>query len=239
MFAIDAYDCPACGMGIAGKLTDGQEIVCSACARRFSVLLGGRTRSVGLVPLDEAELAKPLNLPQGSVRALATFITAGAAWMLILMNRPVPGYLLSLLLTVIAYYFGFRKKAGAAASRIYNAGVKVEQPLFLPAAVIRALLIAGFALCAVALYATGRLWQMQYMEFYAILAGLVAGVIFGRVVRPVNNRLENWVNHVKGLGVLLASAWLAVALMRSDSGQDSYLGLGLACAISFYFGSRS
>jgi hypothetical protein len=78
---------------------------------------------------------------------------------------------------------------------------------------------------------------MQYVEFYAILAGLVVGYIFGRAVRPLRDNIENMVNHAKGTVVLIAAAGLFAVLM--GEADKSYVGLGLACVISFYFGSRS
>ncbi len=236
---MDAYNCPECGTGIASKLTDGQEIECAGCSRRFRVLLDANTHSVGFVPTERAELVEPLHLPQGSIRALSTFIVSAAAWLLMLSGRAVPVYVFSLLLTVISYYFGFRKKAGAAASRIYDVAARANAPLFLPAGVIRFVLIAGFAVCALILYIRDQLGHMQYVEFYVILAGLVAGHIFGRLVRPLKDSLENIINHAKGIAVLAASACLFIVLMRTPAADNSYTGLCLACVVSFYFGSRS
>ena len=240
MFELEACRCPECRTAIHEELVDGAEFICSGCGRIFRVLREASTGSIGFVPSGAGAVVEPLHLPQGSVRALATFVLAGACWVLMLSGRQVPDYLLSLLLTVIAYYFGYRKKASSAQSRIYDAAAKADAPLFLPGGMIRFALIGGFAACGVVLYAAGKMGQMEYLEFYAILLGLVVGYIFGKVLGPLGGTtVGNQINHIKGVVVLGASLWLFVLLMAERGADGNYLGLGLACVVSFYFGSRS
>ncbi len=240
MFELEAYRCPECRTTIQEELVDGAELICSGCGRIFHVLREASTDSIGFVPSGAGAVVEPLYLPQGSVRALATFVLAGGCWVLMLSGRRVPDYLLSLLLTMIAYYFGFRKKASSAQSRIYDAAANADAPLFLPAGMIRFALIGGFAVCGMILYAAGKMGQMKFLEFYAILLGLVVGYIFGKVLAPLRGTtLGNQINHIKGVAVLGASLWLFVLLMAERGVEGNHLGLGLACVISFYFGSRS
>ena len=240
MFELTTYRCPDCSAEIRDKLTDGQQFSCLNCHRSFRVLLDESTEKVGFVPLDTAVVQEPLHLPQGSVRAIATLVAAGCCWILVVATRPVPGYLLSLLLTIIGYYFGFRQKLKSAQSRILDASAQAQEPLNLPGGSIRLLLVLGFAVCGVVLWARGRIVQPAYLEFFIVLAGLVAGYFFARIVAgATGSALGNLMNHAKGLLVLTASVALAVLLLMGLRADESHLGLTLACVISFYFGSRS
>ncbi|MBN1817686.1 MAG: hypothetical protein JW828_10010 [Sedimentisphaerales bacterium] len=240
MFELATYRCPHCGAEIRDKLSDGQEFACGMCHRQFRVLLDERTQKAGFVPMDPNTVQEPLGLPKGSVRAIATLVTAGCCWILIVLGRSVPGYVLSLLLTIIGYYFGFRQKIKTAESRILDASAQAQQPLYLPGGFIRVLLILGFGLSAIILYARDQLSQTAYLEFFLILAGLVAGYFFARVFAEASGGpAGNLINHVKGVLVLGATLSLAILLLGGRYIESPHTGLALACVISFYFGSRS
>jgi hypothetical protein len=240
MFELKAYRCPNCGAEIREELTDGQQFDCLNCRRAFRVLLDESTEKVGFVPLDTVVVREPLNLPRGSVRAIATLATAGCCWILIFANAAVPGYLLSLLLTVIGYYFGFRKKLKRAQSRILDASSRAQEPLNLPGGSIRMVLILGFAVCAVVLWARRQIADSAYLEFFIVLAGLVAGYFFARIFSgTIGSSMGNLINHAKGVLVLVATVALAALLLGGLYTDQPQLGLTLACMISFYFGSRS
>lgn len=240
MFELRAYRCPECDAEIREELTDGQQFDCLNCRRSFRVLLDESTHKAGFVPLDTTAVREPLNLPRGSVRATATLAAAGCCWILVLANAPVPGYLLSLLLTIIGYYFGFRQKLKSAQSRILDASAKAQEPLNLPGGSIRMVLILGFAVCVVVLWARRQIVNPAYLEFFIILAGLVAGYFFARLFSgTVGSTLGNLINHAKGILVLAATAALVVLLLTGMYTDQPRLGLTLACVISFYFGSRS
>ncbi|MBN2128003.1 MAG: zinc ribbon domain-containing protein [Sedimentisphaerales bacterium] len=240
MFELQTYRCPDCGAEIREKLTDGQQFDCPGCHRAYRVLLDTSSPRAGFVPIDSRAAQEPLGLPRGSVRAVATLATAGSAWILILAEQPVPGYVLSLLLTIIGYYFGFRQKLRGAESRILDASARIQEPLYLPGGSIRLLLIVGFAACGVLLAARRQMTDPVYLEFFIILAGLVGGYFFARLF-AVNlaTPVAGFVNHLKGAVVLGATIALAALLLIGLYPDRAHLGLGLACAISFYFGSRS
>lgn len=240
MFELHTYRCPDCSAQIHESLSDGQRLECLTCHRSYRVLLDESTDKVGFVSLDTTAVQEPLHLPRGSVRAIATLGTAGCSWVLMLGDRAVPGYLLSLLLTIIGYYFGFRQKIRSAQSRILDASAQVQEPLNLPGGSIRLFLVLGFVVCGVVLGARRRFVNPAYLEFFLVLAGLVAGYFFARLF--AGNReaaLSNLVNHAKGLLVLAATVALAIVLLTGYQFGVPHLGLTLACAISFYFGSRS
>ena len=240
MFELLTYRCPDCGVEIHESLSDGQRFECLNCHRPYRVLLDESTSKVGFVPLDTVPVQEPLHLPRGSVRAIATLGAAGCCWVLMLSDRTVPGYLLSLLLTIIGYYFGFRQKLRSAQSHILDASARVQEPLNLPGGSIRLLLVLGFAVCGVVLAMRRRLINPAYLEFFLVLAGLVAGYFFARLFTGTRDTaLSNLVNHAKGLLVLAATVALAIVLLTGHQFGVPHLGLTLACAISFYFGSRS
>jgi hypothetical protein len=227
-------------MEVHEKLVDGRPFDCPNCHRRYQVLLDESTKKAGFVRLDAAPVQEPLGLPRGSVRAIATLAAAGCCWVLMVTDKPVPGYLLSLLLTIIGYYFGFRQKLRGAGSRIFDASARAQEPLHLPGGSIRTVLILGFAVCGVLLWARRQLIDPAYLEFFIVLIGLVVGYFFARLASPTRGSvLGNLIGHAKGLLVLAAAGGLAVLLLTGAQTDLPRLGLSLTCLISFYFGSRS
>ena len=240
MFEQQFYRCPGCGTKARYAVEDGQDISCLSCGRRFRVMLDKDTGKVALVEITGEETPEPLFLPRGSIRALVTILTALSSWILMLAGRDVPGYVLSLLLATISYYFAFRKQAGAAQTRILDSSGTLQEPLFLPSGLIRFALVVGFGVCAVALYRSNRLGEPPYLEFYAILLGLVAGYAFSKVLSTLEgSRLSLALNHAKGVAVLAASICLCWVLLAGSQTDTAYGPLLLSCFISFYFGSRS
>ena len=189
--------------------------------------------------MTETTIQEPLGMPKGSIRAIATLVTAGCSWGLLFTGGPVPDYVLDLLLTIIGYYFGFRQKVHDTGGRVSDASVKASEPLGLPGGTIRMMLIAGFGISAAILFARGQLGSSAYAEFFLILAGLIAGYFFSRSSAGIaGSRADRAINHAKGVIVLIATVQLAVLLLRGHA-EQSHLGLTMACIISFYFGSRS
>ncbi len=77
MFELTTYRCPECGAEIREKLSDGQPFNCFDCRRSFRVLLDPSSDKAGFAPLDAVAIRELLNLPRGSVRAVATLVAAG------------------------------------------------------------------------------------------------------------------------------------------------------------------
>jgi len=90
------------------------------------------------------------------------------------------------------------------------------------------------------LWARHQIIKPAYVEFFIILAGLVGGYFFARLFGgTVGSSLGNLINHAKGILVLVATVLLVIVLLGGLYTDEPHLGLTLACAISFYFGSRS
>ena len=238
MFEKEALHCPRCGYEIRSELTDGEAFVCAVCRSRFRVILDDKAGKAAFYEEAPGQMPEPLYLPRGSIRALVAIAASASAWALIVMDRDVPGSLLSLILAVLAYYFGFRVTVKAAGSRMYDPAAVQTQPLNLPGGFIRTLLIVGFLVAGAVLVVRERIGSEKYLEFFVILAGMVAGYVFGRVFSVARvGRAMVLVNHAKGAVVLAAAGWLTYLLF---AGGCSNLHLTALCAVvSFYYGSRS
>ncbi|GAG44322.1 unnamed protein product, partial [marine sediment metagenome] len=203
------------GFDIGKQLTDGEVLACPACQSRFRVLLDAETGATGFVEASPESIPEPLHLPRGSIRALTALGMAVSCWVLIGQGRDVPGGLLSVLLTVIGYYFGFRMRVKAAGSRIYDPTAREVAPLYLPGGVIRWVLIIGFAIAAGVLHSRGRLTQLKkYLEFFVVLFGLILGYVFAKVfTRRPGSPVALAINHVKGAAVLAVAGYLTVVFL--------------------------
>ena len=233
------YHCPTCRAEVQGKIADGEQVCCTGCRRRFRVVhsdFSGKTR---LIPMDAAAVQQPLGLPRGSIRAIVTLAVAGACWVLMIGDQPVPHYLLNLLLAIIGYYFGFRQKAGSAERLAGETYTKSPEPLHLPGGSIRMLLIIGFAVSGLLMCARGRLAELMHLEFFVLLAGLVAGFFSSRVFRTTDAATYSRFNHLRGVVAVAAAGWLVIGLLSGTYLKQPYIGLIPACIITFYFGSRS
>jgi len=234
------YQCPNCGTDIAGKLQGGGEVRCVSCNKAFRVMLDGNTGGVAFVEIDAQEAPEPLFLPRGSVRAVVTVVMAACCWIMVFAGNEVPGYLLSLLATIIGYYFGFRKTTRAAYGRMFDSSTQAEKPLFLPTGFIRCFLIAGFLVSGCVLYLKGRLRDPDYLQFFVVLFGFVVGYVFAKCMARYERRLFYVaINHVKGVLVLAGAAYLVYLLISGLYLNAEHLALVLASGVSFYFGSRS
>jgi len=203
--------------------------------------LDEETGQAGLVACDTAHVPEPLGLPKGSIRALVAIDMAVTCLLMILLGRDVPNSLLALLLTIVGYYFGFRVKVEAEASRIYDASGLTRRPLHLPPGVVRFVLIGGFVVGALVLAARGRLGEVKYLEFYVLMAGLTCGHLFGRVMASSRGTPGyTLINHAKGAIMLGVGAVLAVFFISGLSADwPGWIVMVLCAAVSFYFGSRT
>ena len=240
MFEKTAYQCPRCQSEFRQEFEETDLFTCDICGRRFRVLLDKQSGAAAFFEQQSKEIPEPLYLPKGSVRSLVAIAMALSCWVLIFAGRDAPSYLLSLLLTIIAYYFGFRTKVKAAESRIYDPAFKVSRPLFLPGGFVRAILILGFSASLIFLLTRGKLSE-AHIEFFLILFGLIAGYVFGRIwIRMEGGAAYVLVNHAKGAVVLLVAAYLVYLFVSGLYAETPPLHASVLCAVlSFYYGSRS
>ena len=203
-------------------------------------MLDRDTGKAGFIEITDKKVPEPLFLPKGSIRAMVTIAMAVSCWILIFTGKVVPGYLLSLLLAIIGYYFGFRKKMKAAESRILDASAEEEEPLSLPHGFIRSFIAIGFLVSGIVLCFLVKSKELKYLEFFLILFGLILGYFFARMFSGFEGGpLHILINHLKAVLVLGATAYLAYLLLTGTHGQLKYASLVLSCVITFYFGSRS
>jgi hypothetical protein len=242
MYEKDMLLCPDCGHEAPRQLHDRNRFACPACHSRFKVIDDDETGRPALIDDHLSDLPEPLGLPRGSVRAIVSLATALACWLLVLVGQDVPAYLLSLLLTIIGYYFGFRADARMPEGQIYTQAS--QRPLFVPRGGIRRFLIAGLVVAGIVLLIRGRMADVKYLQFFLILTGLVAGYAFARVFALIDTRAIHIMSaHAKGLAVLAVTAWLLVLLATgacTDTvGSEALTPIMLCAVISFYFGSRT
>ncbi len=236
-----SYACPLCTVPITVSLDRLESYQCPDCQTVFKVMADMETgRAALFAPLAEKQ-TEPLGLPRGSVRALVAMGLSFTCWVLVAMDRALPPALLSLTLTVIGFYFGFRSHSDPRDDRIYDAWIHRQQPLNLPGGAIRVILLVGFALSGAALWARGVMGNLEVMEFFAILAGLVAGYLLSRMMTPLkqSHLYELW-RHLRAMLVLLATAAVAVMAVHGTwMHWEQRPFVLLTAGISFYFGSRS
>jgi hypothetical protein len=185
---------------------------------------------------------EPLFLPRGSIRAAVGIATGLYCWAMVFAGLKVPGALLSLILAVLGYYFGFRTKDEPPVEAAPPPAPPARQPLFLPTGVIRLILSAGFLATGAFLWMTRRL-DHAFLEFFVVLGGLILGYLFAHLFadRPLG-RLWRIVHHVKGALVLAITACLGCILFLGPPADDAQVAVAvtvLCAAVSFYFGSRS
>ncbi len=240
MFEKHVHYCPECSWQFQEHLVDGMDLRCPHCASQFRALIDETTGRGTLLRIEEDDIPEPLHLPRGSIRALVAISLATTCWILVGQGRALPESLLSLLLTVLGYYFGFRRNAKAAQSHLADASRKVSDPLHLPGGSIRLILATGFAVSAIALGVQGRLDHGPVLAFFLILAGLLVGHVYGRIT--AKDRTSGTVillGHLKALVVLLTTGGLTIAYLAGWAEDWPSWSIGvLAAIISFYFGSR-
>jgi len=240
MYGDTTYHCPHCKTEFRQKIEDLREIVCNSCHKRFKVRLYPDTGNAAFIEIGENKTSEPLFMPKGSIRALVTILMAISCWFLIIKGKSVPTYLFGLILTLVGYYFGFRKQARAAASKIFDASEKSEEPLFLPHGFIRFFIIAGFVVCGIVLNRRGILNQLHYLEFFVILFSLIAGYVFSKIIAAFeSDTLKTAIGHLKGALVIFAAFCLMYLFVSGKYPELTGTCPPLAAIISFYFGSRS
>ena len=234
------FYCPHCGSGVEPWLDDHVDYTCPQCASRYMVMVDDETNEAAFFLRDVAPDIEPLGLPKGSIRAVIALSLAGVSWYLAVRGRDVPAALLSLLLTVLGFYFGFRTKAAGLSDRVYDTAARREQPLHLPAGYIRTLLVLGFLVMGVVLYRRGSLSDLRYLEFFFIVGGLVVGHYVGRAANHLPLETRRTLANAKGLlGLAMTAVVAGLFLTDADTRLPAWAVTLLCATITFYFGTRS
>jgi hypothetical protein len=153
----------------------------------------------------------------------------------------VPPQLFRLILAVTAYYFAFRVRLKGAGSRYFDPAAESVDPLYLPGGCVRGVLAGGFLASAMGLLAQGRLTRPEFLEFFVLLGGLVAGSYFRKATQGAQGTApHNALGHMKALGVLLvAAALFYLYITGAHALVPLWIPLLLTCVVTFYFGSRT
>jgi len=233
------YHCPHCNEMIRRLPENHGLITCNECQRQYMVMIDPQTGTVAFVDQAVPKGSEPLWLPKGSIRAIVALGLVAAALVVALHGRVLPVALMSLLLTVVGFYYGFRSKASELSDRLYDPTASREQPLHLPGGAIRTVLIVCLILTGWLLASNGKLDAMrEQVEFFIILAGLVVGHYFAKVVRFAGAG-RGAIGHVKALAVLAITAALMYVFVADTRELPPSLVTALCGAVSFYFGSRT
>jgi hypothetical protein len=243
MEALRRYACPYCGSAVREPFSAAAGFRCGRCKTHFHVVIDPVQDAVVLIRPEIARGIEPLGLPRGSIRALIALLLSATAWLLIFQSRALPLDLFTLILTIIGYYFGYRTKAKDAGDRYLDPESVSERPLYLPSGTIRFIIIMGFGLAAFVLARRHGFALRQNVQFFLILAGLVAGHLFARVmVRIETTGLQAVIRHVKGVVGLLATLTLVALFALGFDQHESVPPLAvtlLGSVVSFYFGART
>lgn len=230
------YCCPSCRTAIRETLKAGGTYTCFYCKTEYRVEQERRHDGAEVFSLRLLRDIRPLGLPAGSIRALVMFALVFCFWALLLGGRELPEYLLALILTIMGSYFASRRQSDG---HIYRQGAAGGGPLYLPRGTVRWLMIASFAVGAVYVHSRG-VWLPRYLEFFAILLGLLGGYIFARASLHLRSRLFHaTLEHGKGLLVLAAAAGVTYLVANRAETSSPTLMMVMSTAMSFYFGSRS
>lgn len=193
----------------------------------------------------------PLFLPKGSVRALASLMIVGTAWILILLGeseRLVNELeFVGVIVLVVSFYFGVRRTAVGMTG---GQPVTEADPLYLPRKAIRTLMLLGF-LVVVIYVGADEGWQEIPPFLFTILL-VIVGYFVGIAVNELIERIPHDETGEKGFSLLFkhlkALALLAFTVficgiyiwgILDHQEIPDYFGNLLAVAISLYYGSRA
>jgi hypothetical protein len=241
MFERETGQCPHCTILLTKTVKNQNEVyACPQCKREFrQVRLNPDDSQKVLVTLYHEQEVLPLNLPKGSIRALIAISLSCATWLCFVTGQPVPQHLLSTILVILGYYFGFRKQRKNIPD-VYTPHPTEPEPLFLPQGVIRMLLITGYAITGlILLFKTELNAASPYLEFYILLTGLAVGQVLGKMAGGLKHTpIWAYLAHMKGLLAILCTLLLIYGQMfPSHLPPTSYLML--TGFLSFYYGVRS
>jgi uncharacterized membrane protein YfcA len=228
-----SLECPFCGADLKNVKSD---TVCFCCGRKLKIAAGPAQKGIDARTFTP----EPLYLPKGSIRALTAVLTALSSWILIFNNAKIPEYIFGLLLAIIGYYFGASRGAGASQTTNSPPPPQTGNSFFSLALAIRFFLVAGFIASAFFALKNKSSLDSNYIQFFGVFTGFVAGYIFARISETTKGRpIYNALNHIKGGTVIAAAIILSVMMISGSYLEHARLALFFSALISFYFGSKS
>ena len=141
---------------------------------------------------------EPLRLPKGSVRAIIMLLVISSFCILILQKNEAPNYLLNLTLIIVGYYFAFRKSITGHSTYFFDVIKDQKHQLYLPKGWIRGIIIIAISMTPVYLIVNDRFLNSELIDFFLIIAGLVAGLFISKLTYVF--RFKKWhmiVSHIK------------------------------------------
>lgn len=193
----------------------------------------------------------PLFLPKGSVRALASLMVVGTAWIIIFLGESERLLqeieFINVVILVVSFYFGVRRTAVGM-----TGGKPVTQadPLYLPRKAIRTIMLLGFLLVVIYLGAEEGWEEIPPFLFtiFLIIIGYFIGMGVNELIERIpqdeteERSLNQRIRHLKALALLgftiiICGIYMSGVLDHQDI--PNYFGNLLAVAISLYYGARS
>ena len=200
---------------------------------------------------------EPLFLPRGSIRALLALMMTGTFFYLDYNKgwdiSQVPESLTSLMLVIVAFYFGARSmEAGSDSSsekKTENRGLiqwitsLKDSPLFLPKGTIRFIMIVMFGVISYFSFSHHSSVPDALLQILTIIAGYLLGIVITYIYHKISDQAASKVSlfgHVKAIITILFVGVVDIAHIFSWSFATAEITDRLmTLLITFYFGSRT
>jgi hypothetical protein len=185
----------------------------------------------------------PLRLPVGSVRALITLAVLGTVWVQLLRGKTTSEELRDTMLLVLGYYFGVQRLAKADAFAPQPERTSNEDdPMHLPMALLRALIVVGFGAVAWKLHQAGKLLP-DPPPMLVLAVTFLGGAIARSTVRAVGGslpgRLGGCAGHLAAaVTLLVVFGFCGVELLERRAAVPHYTPVAFMAVIGFYLGKR-
>jgi hypothetical protein len=226
--------------GIWEEFEDNTSYSCPMCSTKFKVRWEKAENEFLLLEQHKERRMEPLGLPKGSVRASVILLLSLACWIMIILERTVPVYLLNLILIALGYHFAQRNLFSRFNPSVAVLAEGEEHPLNLPEGWVRGLVVAGFTVSALFLIWKGTIQDTAFAEFFIIMFGIIIGHIILKIT--VDHQDGGWytvMGHLKAAAVILLTVTLFLLLVSGEYEQSNTSWIRFMIAsIGFYFGSR-
>ncbi|MHA1976474.1 MAG: hypothetical protein ACW98F_05265 [Candidatus Hodarchaeales archaeon] len=199
---------------------------------------------------------KPLNLPQGSIRAALTLsIAFTTVYLAIFFPEVVPESLRNVFIVSVAFYYSSRATIQPS-SPVVKEKSQEKPPLFLPTATVRISLAITTAIAiAITLFDKNEVPSFMLTVMITILGfslGMIVRVTVAEITSlfkprtgPPRFNFKEIFGHLQAAGILLTvvgvclfNVVFALSLLPIDIGVITFLNQFLELVVGYYFGSR-